>query len=187
MVILSIVRPDTFAEPGLMALDKETGELLWASVDRAALKREWANLRSSPAIAGDYIVFGEGYSNQMVVVDRLTGSTLWSVPAGSFCFPHWPSPVVNNGIVYLPRHDGGLYAIDLETREITWQIYLGDVDGDGRTGAFPPTFDNSDFCQWGPANGNSILASPAVAPDGTIVIGTLEGYMVAIGDPDAEG
>jgi outer membrane protein assembly factor BamB len=191
MLLLSIVRPDTFAEPGLFALNKDNGEIIWQAVDRAALKVEWANLRSSPAFAGDYIVFGEGYSDSLVVIDHATGDTLFSIPVGPFCYPHWPSPIINTtadgeAVVYLPRHDGGLYAVELTTREIVWQIYLGDVDGDGRSGAFPPEHNESDFCQWGPENGNSILGSPAIAPDGTIVIGTGEGYMVAVGDPDSD-
>ena len=183
MVILSLVRTDVFGEPALLALDKEDGSELWRGKDVAGIKNQWANIRSSPAVAGDYVVFGEGYSNELVVIDIYTGETAWSVQIGEFCYPHWPSPVINNGVAYLARHDGGLYAVDLATREIAWEIYLGDADG---TGAFPGNFEEGGFCQWGPEDGHSILSSPAVSPEGAIVVGTLEGVLITIGDSDWE-
>lgn len=187
MLIISVVRGGEAAEPGFRALDKETGEELWASQDKAGIKIRWANVRSSPAIAGDYIVFGEGYSNQLVVINLYTGETLWAAETGEECLPHWPSPVVNNSdstvLAYLARHDGGLYAVDLQTRTVAWKIYLGDAEG---TGAFPQDFEEGGFCGSGPTVGHSILSSPAVASNGVIVVGTLEGYIMAIGDADWE-
>jgi len=188
-LILSIAAGDGPSEPGLVALDRRTGEDLWTARDNASLKLTgWSNLRSSPAVAGEYVVFGEAFSQGLVVVDKASGETLWSADAGGDCYWHWPSPIVNTtaeggAVAYLARHDGGLYGIDLQTQELVWSIYLGDVDGDGRTGAFPPTYEDSDFCQWGPEDGNSIFGSPAIAPDGTVVVGTGEGYIVAVGDP----
>lgn len=185
MLILAIVRDDVYSDPGLRAIDKATGDLIWESLDRAGLKGQWANIRSSPAIAGDYVVFGEGYGNQLVVADLLTGDTLWSVDVGEYCFPHWPSPVINSNvdssIAYLARHDGGLYAIDLQERTKVWSIYLGDAGG---TGAFPLEFTEPGYCNWGPVDGHSILASPAVASNGMIVVGTLDGFIMAIGDSE---
>jgi len=184
MVILSLVRKGEGGEPALLALDKEDGTELWRARDAAGIKLTgWANIRSSPAVAGDYVVYGEGYSQNLVVIDMQTGETAWSVEIGEFCFPHWPSPVINNGVAYLARHDGGLYAVDLATREIEWQIYLGDADGNG---SFPSNFEDAGFCQWGPETGYSILSSPAVSPEGAIIVGTLEGVLIAIGDSDWE-
>lgn len=180
MVLISLVRNDVEAEPALLALDKETGELIWRARDAAGIKTQWANVRSSPAVVGDFVVYGEGYSEEIIVLDLATGETVWSLPVGEFCYPHWPSAAVNNGVAYLARHDGALYAVSLESQEIVWDLYLGDADG---TGAFPADFD-SGFCDWGPETGFSILASPAVSPEGVIVVGTLEGVLLAIGDSE---
>lgn len=179
LVIISLVRSDLFAEPALVALDKETGEVVWRAKDQAGLKVEWANIRSSPAVAGQFLVYGEGYSNELVVLDLATGETRWSAEVGPLCYPHWPSPAVTNGYAYIARHDGGLYAVDLESQESTavWEIYLGIASG---TGAFP----ESHKCDWGPETGFSILASPAISPEGVIVVGSLEGQLIAIGDTD---
>jgi outer membrane protein assembly factor BamB len=191
LLILGIVRDGLTSDPALRALNKETGEEVWASEDIASLKAgQWSNLRSSPAIAGDYVVFGAGYGNELVVVDRLQGDTLWSSEVGAYCYPQWPSPVINNGIdgdgnalslAYLARHDGGLYAVNLQTREESWKIYLGDHEGNGD---FPLEHAESGFCNWGPESGASILGSPAVASNGMIVVGTLQGHIMAVGDSD---
>ncbi len=180
MLLISLLREDVYAEPALMALDKETGEVIWRARDAAGIKTQWANVRSSPAVVGDFVVYGEGYSEQLVVLDLATGETAWSLPVGEFCYPHWPSPAVNNGIAYLARHDGALYAVNLKTQEIEWSIYLGDAEG---TGAFPADY-GIGFCDWGPESGHSILASPAVSPEGVIVVGSLEGRLMAIGDSE---
>ncbi len=180
LVIISLTRDNVEGEPALLALDKETGDLVWRARDAAGIKTQWANVRSSPAVAGDFVVYGEGYSEEIIVLDVATGETLWSLPVGEFCYPHWPSAAVNNGIAYLARHDGALYAVDLQEQEIAWSIYLGDADG---TGAFPADY-GSGFCDWGPETGFSILASPAVSPEGVIVVGTLQGQLLAIEDSD---
>jgi outer membrane protein assembly factor BamB len=86
-------------------------------------------------------------------------------------------------LAYLARHDGGLYAVDLQARTVAWKIYLGDAEG---SGAFPQDFEEAGFCGWGPVTGHSILSSPAVASNGVIVVGTLEGFIIAIGDADWE-
>lgn len=179
LVIVTFVRSDVFAEPAIMALDKATGDEVWRSQDTASLKFEWANVRSSPAVAGEYLVYAEGYSNLLTLIDLETGNTVRSIETGPLCFPHWPSVAVNNGYAYVARHDGGLYAVDLEAQdsELAWEIYLGVAGG---TGAFP----EDHACEWGPETGFSILASPAVSPEGLIVVGTLEGRLLAIGDRD---
>jgi len=83
-----------------------------------------------------------------------------------------------SGQVILPRFDGGLYSVALATRTEAWSIYLGQQALDGR---FPPEF-GEDFCEWTPKAGTSIIASPAVAENGVVVVGTLEGYLIAVGN-----
>lgn len=177
-VVVSLVREDVFAEPAMLALDRRTGQVQWRATDAAGIKSEWGNVRSSPAAAGDLLVYGEPYSSSLVALDVASGETRWAADAGVFCFPHWPSPAVTGGIAILARHDGAVYGIDLATAETVWSIYLGAIDNAGR---FPDTY-GEEFCQWQPVEGASVLASPAVADDGIVVVGTLEGFIVAIGD-----
>jgi outer membrane protein assembly factor BamB len=185
LVIVSLVREDTFAEPAILALRKRNGELVWRAQDAAGIKVDWGNVRSSPAVVGDLILYGEPYSESLVALDLATGETQWSAPAGSFCFPQWPSAAINGGQVILARHDGGVFGISLESNETVWRIYLGNL-GANSTGAFPPGFDDTGFCDWGPEGAFSILSSPAVSEEGIVVVGTLEGILVALGDTSWE-
>jgi outer membrane protein assembly factor BamB len=178
LVIVALVRESEFVEPALMALDKSDGTVRWRAVDAAGIKNAWGNLRSSPAVVGDTLVYGEPYSNQLVGVDLATGETLWAVETGAFCFPHWPSPAVTSGQAVFARHDGGLYSVDIAEGRVVWSVYVGDGTA---VGTFPAGF-GPDFCEWQPNTGYSVLSSPAISVDGIVVVGTLEGVLVAIGD-----
>lgn len=178
LVIVTLVRSDVGADPAIVALDRETGEVVWQAQDQAFVKGgDWANIRSSPAAVGDLLVYAEGYSNELVIIDLATGETVWSAGVGPYCYPHWPSVAINSGYAYVARHDGGLYAVDLEAQEteFVWEINLGQLEG---VGAFPDDHE----CLWGPPDGYSILASPAVSPEGLIVVGTLGGQLIGVGD-----
>lgn len=178
LLVVSLVRDDVYADPALLALDRQTGSVAWRAADAAGIKSEWGNIRSSPAVVGDFLVYGEPYSDRLVAVAVEDGRTHWSVKVGPLCYPHWSSPAVVSGQVILPRFDGGLYAVDLATRTQAWSIYLGQQALDGQ---FPADF-GDDFCEWTPKVGASIIASPAVADNGVVVVGTLEGYLIAVGN-----
>lgn len=178
-LIVSLIRgEDVYADPALVALDRETGEVVWRAQDAAGLKPEWANVRSSPAVVGDLLVYGETYSDRLVAVGIDDGLTRWSVKVGPYCYQHWSSPAVVGDQVILPRYDGGLYAVSLSSKSVAWSVYLGQQALDG---AFPAGF-GEDFCQQQPQAGASVIASPAVADNGVVVVGTLEGYLIAVGD-----
>jgi eukaryotic-like serine/threonine-protein kinase len=180
VVVISLVRDEVYGEPGLVALDRETGDIAWWATDAAGIKTEWGAVRSSPAVVGDLLVYGEGYSNNLVALSVADGKTQWAVETGPLCYPHWSSPAVVSGQVILPRFDGGLYSVDVASQTLAWSIYLGQQ---ALNGAFPADFDE-EFCEWQVRAGSSLLASPAVADDGTILVGTLEGYLFAIGNAE---
>ncbi|HAX82708.1 MAG TPA: hypothetical protein DCY40_09090 [Actinobacteria bacterium] len=177
LVVITMLREDTFAEPAITALNKSDGSIAWRAEDAAGVKNEWGSIRSSVAAVGDLLVYGEPYSDRLVALEIETGQTAWDVQTGAYCFPHWPSPAVVSGQVVIARHDGALYGVDIETQTRVWKIYLGND-----AGTFPTDFDTPGFCEWAPQTGYSVLASPAVAANGMIVVGTLEGYLVAVGD-----
>lgn len=180
-LIVSLIRGESVeADPALVALDRETGEVAWWAADAAGIKSEWANVRSSPAVVGDLLVYGETYSDRLVAVGLEDGLTRWSVKVGPYCYQHWSSPAVVGGQVILPRYDGGLYAVALGTKTLAWSLYLGQQALDGE---FPAEF-GEDFCRQQPMAGASVIASPAVADNGVVVVGTLEGYLIAVGDED---
>jgi outer membrane protein assembly factor BamB len=178
LLIVPLVRDDVYSEPAFLALDKSNGSTRWRAVDTTGFKTEWGNIRSSPALIGNLFVYGETYSSHLVAVEVASGQTRWAVEVGPFCFPHWPSPAVAAGQVLLPRHDGGLYAIDAASGELAWSIHIGDSESGG---AFPADMPE-DFCEWQPKSGHPVLASPGVAENGVVVVGSLEGVLTAVGD-----
>lgn len=181
LLIVPFLRDDVYPTPAIMALDKQSGAVRWRAVDVAGIKEEWGNVRSSPALIGTLMVYGETYSNQLVALDVVSGETRWAVEAGPFCYPHWPSPAITTGQVILARHDGGLYSIDAGQGELAWSIYVGD---DAEPGRWPDEYEDEDFCEWTPKSGASVLSSPAIAPDGTVIVASLEGLITAVGDAD---
>ncbi|NIR34595.1 MAG: hypothetical protein GWN07_00685, partial [Actinobacteria bacterium] len=58
-----------------MALDKQSGQVRWRATDVAGLKEEWGNVRSSVALIGSLMVFGEVYSSDLIAMDAASGET----------------------------------------------------------------------------------------------------------------
>jgi len=164
-----------------MALSRRTGEVRWRAQDPNGAKYDYGNVRSSPAVQGGHIVYGDPYSNHMVVMGHYTGAVERLVPLGQCFFPHYPSPAIVGTMAILPRHDGGLYAVDMTSWKTLWSIYLGKADKAGTD--FPNLLPKErGECAWEPEGGSSFFASPAISADGRIVVGTGEGYLFCVGE-----
>lgn len=142
----------------------------------------FANLRSSPAAIGASLIYAKAYGNELMWIDRATGKYEKSLKIGAAMFPQWPSPVIASDLIYMARHDGGLYAVDFKTAKEKWMVYLGDPEQAGRT-TLPDNILQAagrDRVRWDPFVGKPIYATPAIAKDGTLVIGTGAGWLYAI-------
>jgi outer membrane protein assembly factor BamB len=177
LAVFGVLRDDVYVEPALIALNIADGSVVWEASDAAGLSTQWGNMRASVAAVEGLLLFAPAYSDQLFALDTATGETLWSVATGLYCFNHWPSPVVVGDLAIVPRQDGGLYAVSIVNQVVEWDIYLGDDGG----GLFPEDFEG-DYCNSLPDGASGIEASPAVAPDGTIIVGTLDGRLIAITD-----
>ncbi len=172
-VVISYVRDDVYPVPALMALDRYTGSIRWEASDPNRLKEGWGNLRSSPAVVGDVLVFGDPAFAGLAAVGVEDGKARWSIGGGKHCIDQWPSPVLAGETIVLPQADGGVYGFDHIEQVLDWSVFLGTRPGDG---AFPVGFEGMPCSILDP-----IQASPAVAPDGSIVVGTLEGDLIRMG------
>jgi outer membrane protein assembly factor BamB len=100
-------------EGSIVCLDADTGALLWEAAPEG-----YRPTFSSPVIAGDYLVCGEGLHTtedaRVICLDLRTGregQVVWTFRTRSHveC-----TPVVAEGRVYVGAGDDGYYALDLE-------------------------------------------------------------------------
>ncbi len=178
-LVVGYARDTEYPDPALKALDARTGELKWDAKGSDQLQ-DFGNIRSTPVVWGDDILYGEPYSNRLVAVNAMDGAARWSLELGAAMFPHYPSPAVAGDVLYLPRHDGGLYAVDLANRKLLWTLYLGDS---AQVGPRLPEkiAAGAKECADEPAVGQPLYASPALGADGTIYVGSGQGCLYAIG------
>lgn len=174
LAVIPFVRDDSYSTPALLALDRYTGSVVWRGSDTDRIRDEWGNLRSSPAVVGDELVFGDPTFAGLIGVDLENGSAEWAIESRKHCLDQWPSPTRAGHIVILPQADGGLYAFDHQDREESWSIFLGEARQDGE---FPVGFQAMSCSVLDP-----IFASAAVGSDGSVVVGTSEGYVFRIVD-----
>lgn len=174
LVVVPYVRDTSYSTPALVALDRYSGSIRWEGSDPDTVRDGWGNLRSSPAVAGSMLLFADPLFAGLIAVDATDGTAQWAVEGGTSCLEHWPSPAVAETTVVLPLHDGGLYTFDLVTRQLTQSVYLGVA---AHEGLFPPDFTVRPCAVDAP-----IFASPAIASDGSILVGTAEGYVFRIAD-----
>ena len=101
----------------LYALDATTGALLW----KAPLGPQEYNQPLTPALANG-VVYAEG-DGDLQAFDAGTGAPLWSTPLAD---GHVGSPVVANGVVYIPGwYQGHIYALDAASGAVIWSYKAG--------------------------------------------------------------
>jgi outer membrane protein assembly factor BamB len=162
-------------EAAAIALD---GTMLWRQrlVGRGP-SADSVRVFAAPTVVGDLLIIGlvreaEFAEPAIMALDKATGSVVWRATDVAGIKSDWgnvrSSPAaLGDFLVYGEPYSRHLVGIELETGETQWAV---------ETGAF------WDFCEWQPNSGYSVLSSPAIAPNGAVIVGTLEGVLIAIGD-----
>lgn len=176
VIIVPFAR-DTYYEdvPGFLALDKKTGRDRW----RAKGPGQWGNVRSTAALVAGTLVYAEPYSGDIVGLASSTGRMLYRHTVGPCLFPSWASPAAAGDVVYVPRFDGTVHAVRASSGKELWKIYLGDKRHAGSTPPAAPASRHG--CDWEVGVGSSIYSPAAVSETGTLLVGTAEGWLYAIG------
>ena len=175
LVVVGFARDTTYPTPALVAVDQKTGKLRWKGQSNE--RHAWGNIRTSPAVAGERLIFAEAYSNEIVSLKAESGVFEGSLPAGAIMFPQWSSPAISQNTAYVPRFDGGLYAINTDNGKLKWQLYLGMP---GRVSPkFPEGLLESPYGSWRPRVGDAIFSSPALDEAGNLFI-SAAGYLYCI-------
>ena len=178
LLIIPFARDTYYATPGVLALDRKSGKLAWLAKGKGA--SDWGNVRMTPALSGGALVWPEAYSGDVVGLDAASGTVRFRSAAGACFFPSWASPASARDVVYVPRFDGSLYAVGAASGAVLWQVYLGE---ERRVGVVAPSPGGPlPSCAWDVPSGAPLYSPPAIAEDGTVIVGSGEGFVYAIGE-----
>jgi outer membrane protein assembly factor BamB len=178
--IISFARDTLYPTPAMVALDYKTGKLIWKA-ENDGQRAEWGNIRTSPALYKNILIYAEPYSNDLIAINADTGKALGSQGLGVSMFPQWPSPALSGSLVIIPRHDGGLYSLTADKGKPDWEFYIGEPHLAGKN--FPEGIASggggSTFSH--PNIGDAVFTSPAISEQGYILVAAA-GYLYCIGD-----
>lgn len=93
---------DTGEDGQFVRVDAETGQVQWSVA---------FSIHGSPCVADGLVFFGEvqsGSESRLIALDCATGETVWTYTVESYWFAG--TPAVTDGVLYMPAHDGFLYA-----------------------------------------------------------------------------
>lgn len=176
LLIVPFARDTTYDDPAFVALDIQTGAVRWRAKDQS--KNSWGNVRTTPALVDDLLVYAEPYSGDVAAIEASSGRVRYRREVGACYFPQYASPASASDLVYVPRFDGVLYAVQARSGRVLWQMFLGDASQAGPTS---PAGAPQRGCAWDGGQGSPLFSPVAVASDGTILVGNGAGTVFAIG------
>jgi outer membrane protein assembly factor BamB len=183
-----------------VALDAETGALIWQYREKPDLSREAElALFASPqaVVVGDLVLLG--FSNgALVALDRERGDVAWTRRIGEGRYPDLvASPVTHGADLFASGYFKPLVAIDLATQNVRWRFDRGAAaavgvdERDGLTRVYHPGTDGTlraigaltgaEQWMWD-SETDGALTTPLVTPAG-LLLGSSEGSVYLI-DPD---
>lgn len=102
-----------FADGHLIALQLETGDLLWG-VDLSADKDRLVDVNHTPILRGDQII-AASYSGGVFSLDRVSGEITWRTPLTNVSHIR-----EHQGYLYAALASGRVVALDADTGKETW-------------------------------------------------------------------
>ncbi len=180
----TVYAPDS--EGTLWAVDEHTGKVRWSHKVSDYTGTTSADLRTSPAVTGNELVFGDtdpGHGADVIAVDRTTGRLLWRTEVDSHVTAVMTgAPVVFRGTVYIgvssfeeayaaaPGYRcctfrGSVVALDAAAGQVRWKTYTVPVGYSGGAvwGSAPAIDTRNELLYVG--TGNNYSAPPGVCAD----------------------
>lgn len=170
-------RMDTFS---WFVLDRKSGALIWEP-DALPNFKDWTGLTASPSFAGELLVFDLPGSNTTIgfLVNERRAEFVSMTPV---CVQDaWSSTVRLPDAIYQVRMDGVFYAKTDIYGSVIWYAFLGEL---ARYPDHPKENKTAPgACHQALPTGRGVASTPAVARDGSVLVGTLEGYLIKLRGP----
>ncbi|MDH7517269.1 MAG: C45 family autoproteolytic acyltransferase/hydrolase [Candidatus Thermoplasmatota archaeon] len=99
---------------GLYALDKNSGDIIWAREDIGTVSSKSAFLEG--------VVYCSSHDNNVYALNSENGDLKWKFETKGEIYS---SPVINKNVLYVGSNDGYLYAIDTKNGEVKWKYKTG--------------------------------------------------------------
>lgn len=173
--------------PAAVARWQDNGQVVWtidindpAHANHEPPVRDTAFLRNMPLILGDRLLWTPNNAGTIVAYDVLSGAREEAVRLPDCRNRQFGSMVATTEIAYYPRHDGVLYGVTPEPLGIAWSLSLG---LHGAVGTRTEThFPVQGACNSEPDDGTALFGTPSIGPNGTLYVGSGDGWIYAIGD-----
>lgn len=169
----------------LIAWWRDNGERAWMidlnGVDPDARHRaSLLHSQSLPLVVHGSLYAVSALRPEITIYNASTGTPTGRIPLPDCRLRQFSSPVGTNDVGYLARHDGVVYQFDYATQRITWALSVGKVGVSGQRVTHAPS--TTDGCTAAPVDGSAIFATPTIAADGSLYVGSGEGWVYALTD-----
>ena len=172
--------------PAAVARWRDNGQLIWAvdindpsTANSAPETIDTAFLRSLPYLHEDRLIWTPTTAGELVAFDLGSGDRIDSVALPDCRKRAFGSIVGTPDMAYYARHDGVVYGFTPKPLGIVWTLGLGlhATAGNDRTHMPAPG-----SCFADPKNGTALFATPAIGEDGTLYVGSGDGWLYAVRD-----
>lgn len=175
--------------PAVFGFWRDNGQLAW-TIDVNSRARSVPStstqtpfLRSMPWVDGGRVWFTPTNRGEIAWFDGTTGQYGGGIELPDCRSRQFASIVGVPGTGYLARHDGVLYAFSTgESPALLWSLSIGQHGDIGGQNTHDPI---GAGCEATPRDSTALFATPAIGADGTLYVGSGDGYLYAIGQADA--
>lgn len=176
----AFARETYYNYPAIVCIDLKTKSVDWVASDDKKLSNDYGNIRTELLEYRDEIIFIHPYSNELVGLSKENGKVVWVVKLGRDMFQQWASPIIYKDNIYIPRHDGYLYKVDVITKQREWGMYLAEKEDAGIVFNDEQSLVNEqETTDWEITKGFSLLSTPSISK-GNLIVGSDEGYLYCI-------
>lgn len=171
-------------EPAMVAVWRDNGQVAWAArVNSPELANKQGNLpgdphyKQPPFVADGNLFAVSGNGGYLQAFSLLDGTR-----TGELAFPDCRTRQFGGiagatGVGYLTRHDGVVYAFS--TRDLKW-LWTRSLGLHAVAGGKTTHYQAPSGCSPDPQDGTALFAAPSVGEDGTLYVGTADGWLYAI-------